>query len=493
MGSIDTNVTSVDLIVVGGGPTGLLTALLCERLGASVAIIDAKSGPLALGRADALNARTQQYLEVVGVLDHLQAQGITCNTSSIFGNGRFQSRQSHWWTSLKHVWQKNFLMIGQPVVEKVLSSQLGSMVYYGESAKDISEDIDSVRVSTNKGRIFQAKYCVAADGARSMIRQSLNIGFQGTKPEMTWAVMDVFLDTDFPICDEIITFELDGQSRVSWIPRERNMARFYILLDGEINEENCKASIKQHMAPYRVDFVATEWFSTFEVKERVASTFISHDGSGRIFLAGDAAHVHSVNGGQGLNTGIADAIALGWRLGHVLTHQDLKPGVKDTILRSYDTERRAVAQQVVNVAAKLVRDTTHKATQYVGSIEKNSSHITGMGISYENLLSPAIRDSNYGLFTAGRPCPDLYLTLDGQLNTSRLYSMVEYGKYLVLAIGDQPLPKVKLSKSVVWLSIQAQTNVGKPTANLGNKTYCTNFVSQNDKYTVIVRPDMLLA
>lgn len=113
------------------------------------------------------------------------------------------------------------------------------------------------------------------------------------------------------------------------------------------------------------------------VKERVASTFISHDGSGRIFLAGDAAHVHSVNGGQGLNTGIADAIALGWRLGRVLTHQDLKPGVKDTILRSYDIERRAVAQQVVNVAAKLVRDTTHKATQYVGSIEKNSSHITG--------------------------------------------------------------------------------------------------------------------
>ncbi|KAF5019126.1 hypothetical protein F66182_8895 [Fusarium sp. NRRL 66182] len=492
MGSIGNTITSVDLIIIGdlGGPTGLLTALLCKRLGVSVAVIDAKPGPLELGRADALNARTQQCLEVVGVLDHLRAQGIVCNTSSIYANGKFQSRQSHWWTSLKHVWQKNFLMVGQPVVEQVLSSQLGSEVFYGESAKDISEDTDTIRVSTDRGKIFHAKYCVAADGARSMVRQNLHIGFRGTKPEMTWVVMDVFLDTDFPICDEIITFELDGQSRVSWIPRERGMARFYILLDGEITEEKCKASIQEHMMPYRVDFVATEWFSTFEIKERVASTFISQDGAGKIFLAGDAAHVHSVNGGQGLNTGIADAFALGWRLGHVLTCPDLKPDVKDTILRTYDIERRAVAQQVVNVAAKLVRDTTHEATQYVGSIEKSSSHITGMGISYEGLPSAAIRDSQHGLFTAGQPCPDLYLTLDGQLTSSRLYSMVEYGKYLVLAIGDQPCSKVNPNESIVWLRIQAPTTVAQPTANVGNSVYRANFVGRKDNYTVVVRPDM---
>lgn len=165
---------------------------------------------------------------------------------------------------MKHVWQKNFLMIGQPAVEEALSSQLGTSVYYNESVTDISEGMDGVKVYTDHGNTFRGKFCVAADGAKSIIRQSLNIGFTGTKPEMTWAVMDVFLDTDFPRCDEIITFELDGQSRVSWIPRERNMARFYILLDGEITEEKCKASIKQHMMPYRVDFVATEWFSTFE-------------------------------------------------------------------------------------------------------------------------------------------------------------------------------------------------------------------------------------
>lgn len=188
----------------------------------------------------------------------------TTIASSVFANGVFKSRQSHWWTSLKHVWQKNFLMIGQPAVERALSSQIGTGLYYNESVTEISENTDEVTVHTDHGNTFRGKFCVAADGARSTIRQSLNIGFTGTKPGMTWAVMDVFLDTDFPRCDEIVTFELHGQSRVSWIPRERNMARFYILLDGEITEEKCKASIKQHMMPYRVDFPATEWFSAFE-------------------------------------------------------------------------------------------------------------------------------------------------------------------------------------------------------------------------------------
>ncbi|KPM39365.1 hypothetical protein AK830_g7196 [Neonectria ditissima] len=502
MGSREIETKTVDLIVVGGGPTGLLTALLCQRLGVSVVVIDAKPGPLALGRADALNARTQQYMEVVGVLDNLKAQGITCNSewldmvenpqshtnsieaSSIFADGVFKSRQSHWWTSLKHVWQKNFLMIGQPVVEQVLSTEFGNSICYNESVSLISEMENAVEVLTDRGNIFRGKYCVAADGSRSMIRTSLNFGFAGTKPEMVWAVMDAFLDTDFPRCDEIVTFELDGQSRVSWIPRERNMARFYILLDGEITEEKCKTSIKQHMAPYRVDFVKVEWFSTFEVKERVASSFISKDGAGKVFLAGDAAHVHSVNGGQGLNTGVADAFALSWRLAHVLNNPGLAAKVKSNILNSYDIERRTVAQDVVGVAAKLVRDTVHEATQYVGSIEKR------MGISYDKMHSPAIRESQRGLFTAGHPCPELYLIQSGQRSPRRLYSLVEYGKYLVLVVGTLDMIQPDLENSVSWFSIYPESAKARMLADGSGESYWADFVKENDNYVVVVRPDM---
>ncbi|KZL80264.1 fad monooxygenase [Colletotrichum incanum] len=380
MGSIprdDALETRVDLAIIGGGPTGLLTGYLAEKLGVSVCIIDSKQGPLELGRADALNARTQQYLEVVGILDDLIPQGITCNTSSTFADGDFKSRQSHWWTSLEHCFRKNFLMIGQPVVEKVLAERLKSSISYGETVSSISEDQDGVVTTTNKDRIIRSKYAVGADGARSTVRNTLGITFTGTKPEMIWAVLDTFIDTTFPVCSEIITFQLNGQSRISWIPRERGMARFYVLLDGEITQGKAENSIREHMAPHRVDFKKTEWFSTFDVKERIAGTFVSQNGGGRILLAGDAAHVHSVNGGQGLNTGIADSFALSWRLASILTNDKLSSDATDKLVRSYDIERRTVAQGVIDVAAALVRDTIKSAKEYVSTIEKNAGYITG--------------------------------------------------------------------------------------------------------------------
>lgn len=112
------------------------------------------------------------------------------------------------------------------------------------------------------------------------------------------------------------------------------------------------------------------------VKERIASSFISKEGSGRILLAGDAAHVHSVNGGQGLNTGIADAFGLAWRLAMAL-RPDLKKDAAANLIQSYDIERRTTAQEVINVAAALVRDTVHEAKKYVSTIQRNAAYITG--------------------------------------------------------------------------------------------------------------------
>lgn len=155
-------------------------------------------------------------------------------------------------------------MIGQPVVEQILAAELGDSIMFSEPVESVRENEKGVDVYAISGHIVHAKYCVAADGARSATRQALDIPFKGTKPEMTWAVLDTFMDSDFPRCPEIITFELNGESRVAWIPRERDMCRFYILLDGEINEERSKESIKKHLAPYRVEFTKKEWFSTFE-------------------------------------------------------------------------------------------------------------------------------------------------------------------------------------------------------------------------------------
>ena len=125
----------------------------------------------------------------------------------------------------------------------------------------------------------------------------------------------------------------------------------------------------------------------FSVKERLAGTFISKEGHGRIVLAGDAAHVHSVNGGQGLNTGVSDAFALAWRLSALARPSNLTTQARDDILRSYDIERRSTAALVIGVAAALVRDTIHTAKKYVSTIERNAGFITGTStitVAYHN-------------------------------------------------------------------------------------------------------------
>ena len=149
------------------------------------------------------------------------------------------------------------------------------------------------------------------------------------------------------------------------------MARFYVLFDdGQTAkpQEAVEEEIRKFLEPHRVDFRATEWFSTFEIKERVARNYFSPKGC--IVLAGDAAHVHAVNGGQGLNTGLADAFALAWRLNLALR------GFPE-VLESYETERRTSAVGIIDVAAKLVRSTVKTATEYVDLIERNAAYITG--------------------------------------------------------------------------------------------------------------------
>ncbi|KAH7226886.1 FAD binding domain-containing protein [Fusarium oxysporum] len=480
----------VDVTIVGGGPTGLFVALLLQPLGISVRVLDEKPCSLELGRADALNARTQQYFEVAGILDELLPDGLKCNTSSTFKAGDFKSRQNAWWVGIEHAFHKNFLMIGQPVVEQVMRNRLGDAVSYNEHVISIAEEDDSVTVMTSSGRKVRSKYAVGADGARSFVRNTLGISFTGTKPEMTWAVLDTFLDTDFPVCPEIITFELDGESRVAWIPRERGMSRFYVLLKGEITQQLAEQSIREHLAPYRVEFTKTEWFSTFHVKERLAGTFISKEGHGRIILAGDAAHVHSVNGGQGLNTGVSDAFALAWRLSALARASNLTPEARDDILCSYDIERRSTAAQVIGVAAALVRDTIHTAKKYVSTIERNAGFITGMGVNYSEFATPLIQGTELGIWKPGYRCLDVVIT-GSSGKTSRLYENVSYGDFIVLAIGRR-LPAISVSAPVYTILPNGSTNghMGCHQNRDGDKNFTADWVKNEDSAIVIVRPDI---
>lgn len=421
------NLPQIDLLIVGAGPVGLMCAHLARLSGLRARVIDKSTGPLQVGRADALNARSLQLLELAGLLELLYPLGKPCNTSSIWSGGKFVSRQSSWWDNLTGCFHKHFLMLGQAHLEQALDLKLKEAGASVERSTGI-ESIDLVpdgcmTVLTNGERVF-SKFVIGADGARSTVRERFQIPFEITRPELVWAVIDGVIETDFTKVPEIIVFHSET-SDVAWIPREGQLDRFYVRMDKkDFGIDEVVTKINRALRPHTLSFKRVVWFSQFSVKESVAERFQVED---RVFLAGDACHIHSVNGGQGLNTGLADAFNLVWKLNRVARAQ-----APSSLLNSYEAERKPVAISVVETSAELVRATkfsesgTH-AEDYLKIVERRAGHITGMGIRY------GVEGA------AGSRLHDLEVVENGV--SKRLYSLLDYSKFTVLVFGEAPVPE----------------------------------------------------
>ncbi|MDY1033906.1 FAD-binding protein [Stenotrophomonas sp. CFBP8980] len=416
--------TDVDVVVAGAGPAGLMCAYLGSQLGLRVLIADHSAGPLQAGRADALNARTLQLLQIVDLFDDLYPHGKPCNTSSVWAEGAFASRQSDWWDALQGCFHRHFLMIGQSFVEQLLDQRLrasGIAVQRGTAVTDVQQQAGGCLTRLSDGRSITSRYVIGADGAHSFVREQLRIPFEVTRPRMTWAVVDGVIDTDFPKVPEIIVFQAES-SDVAWIPREGELDRFYVRMDTrEFTFEQVMARINRATRPYSVRFSDVRWFSKFSVKEAVAARFAVEN---RVFLVGDACHIHSVHGGQGLNTALADAFNLMWKIGMVV-NQPVPAG----LLGSYEAERKPVALGVVETSRLLglaTRDPSSQqhATDYVGIVAQRSGYVTGMGVRYagEGLAGERVHDVLMGP-DAGRP--------------SRLYPLLDYRCFTLLVCGTR--------------------------------------------------------
>jgi 2-polyprenyl-6-methoxyphenol hydroxylase-like FAD-dependent oxidoreductase len=411
-----------DIVIVGAGPVGLMSAHLAHLCGMKVVVIDKSLGPLEVGRADALNARTLQLMELAGLFDELYPLGKKCNTSSVWSNGKFISRQSSWWDELEGCLHKHFLMIGQSFVEKLLDQKLkeaGPFVRRSTTVENIRLIDGGCLTTLSSGETIQSRYVIGADGSRSFVRNHFDIPFQIERPQLIWAVIDGIVDTDFPKVPEIISFQAET-SDVAWIPREGNIDRFYIRMDTkDFSIEDAIAKINLALQPHSLNFTEIIWFSQFSVKESVAEKFFVHD---RIFLAGDACHIHSVNGGQGLNTGLADAFNLIWKLNMVTNY-----GAPLALLQSYEDERIPVAKSVLETSGELVRSTKYSETgthalDYVKIVQRRAGNVTGMGIRY----------GDQGL--NGQRLFDFEVYKDG--NETRIYSFLDYTKFTLLVFGQ---------------------------------------------------------
>lgn len=455
---------TADILIVGAGPVGLMCAYLSHLCGIKAIIVDKTDKPLSVGRADALNARTLQLFEIVSLFDELYPLGKICNTSSVWADGKYVSRQSTWWDALEGCLHKYFLMIGQSYVEKLIDQKLkmnNMPVKRSTSVENIILNDAGCLTTLSTGEEIQSRYLIGADGSQSFVRNHFQIPFEIVRPQIIWAVIDGVIKTDFQKVPEIIVFQAET-SDVAWIPREENIDRFYIRMDTkEFTLEDVLKKINRAMQPHTVHFEKIVWFSQFSVKESVAEKFFFHD---RIFLAGDACHVHSVNGGQGLNTGLADAFNLIWKLKRVM-HE----GVSKALLQTYEDERKPVAQSVIDTSGKLVRSTKYSDTgthaqDYVKLVEKNAGNITGMGIRYnENTV-------------IGSRLFDMEIYYGAE--KTRLYSLLEYEKSTLLIFSNDE----------VLVDTPKSTNVIKIHFSQNENHYWTKSVCYENQM-ILVRPD----
>lgn len=417
--------SEVDILIIGAGPVGLLCAYLASLSGLSARIIDRSEGPLKVGRADALNARTLQLLKIAGLFDEIYPLGKPCNTSSVWKDGKFISRDSSWWDSLEGCEHKHFLMLGQAYLENILDQKLtekGQGVERCLSVSDIRLTSTGCETTLSNGDVVRSRFLIGADGSRSFVRNFFKIPFEITRPELTWAVVDAVVKTDFPKVPEIINFQTET-SDVAWIPREGELDRFYVRMDKkEFSLEEVLEKINRAISPHKLNFKKVLWSSQFSVKESVADQYSIQN---RVFLAGDSCHIHSVNGGQGLNTGLGDAFNLIWKMSMFLHH-----GFPEKILETYEEERKPVAQGVIETSGELVRATKHSyqgthALDYVQIVQRRAGFITGMGVRYGSEGERGERFHDIGLTT--------------NRERKRIYSLLDYQKYTLFCFCDEEL------------------------------------------------------
>jgi 2-polyprenyl-6-methoxyphenol hydroxylase-like FAD-dependent oxidoreductase len=338
---------STDVLVVGAGPVGLTLAAALEARGLDVVLIDKAAEGANTSRAAVIHARTLEALRGIAVSDELVRRGTIVPRFTVRDRDRALLTIDFDGLPGRHPYT---LMLPQDVTEEVLTSrleQLGGRVHRPYELARLDQDAAGVTATMLGGETLRAAYVVGADGMHSAVREQTGIGFAGERYDQSFVLADVHLDWELDDTEVMLYLSPAGLVVAAPLPGGRH--RIVATVD-EAPERPDRDHIQALLdargpqrRPARVKDVV--WSSRFRVHHRLADRYRE----GRIFLAGDAAHVHSPAGGQGMNTGIQDAVALAARLAGVL-----RDGADERILDEYEAERRPVAADVVAF--------THRAT-----------------------------------------------------------------------------------------------------------------------------------
>lgn len=343
-----------DVLIVGAGPTGLALATMLMRSGITPVIVDKLTTGQNTSRAAVIHAHTLEVLEQLGVSERLANQGLKLAKFSIRDRERVLVRLRF---DMLPTPYNCLLMLPQDMTEKILNEKLAEAkgaVRWGcavESLIETPEGVQATLVSSEGKQTLHARYVIGADGMHSLVRQTAGIGFTGDAYEESFVLADVEMNWEHGRDEVMLFFSPAGMVVVAPLPNVRY--RIVATLDNAPQEPNVAdiQALLDARGPTRgtAKVLHVHWSSRFRLHHRVADQYRR----GRFLLMGDAAHVHSPAGGQGMNTGLVDACVLGRILSEVISKRK-----DDSYLDQYETLRRPAAQQVLQLAGRL----THMAT-----------------------------------------------------------------------------------------------------------------------------------
>jgi 2-polyprenyl-6-methoxyphenol hydroxylase-like FAD-dependent oxidoreductase len=339
--------TKIDVLIVGAGPTGLVLALWLAKLGVKVRLIDKTAGPGTTSRALAVQARTLELYQQLDLAETVVARGHKVPAVNLWVKVASAAR-----VSFENIGSRltpfPFLQIfPQDQHERLLIERLEAHGVEIERCTELisfaeKEDRVVARLRGPDGQYdSEASYIAGCDGARSIVRETIGTGFPGGTYRQIFYVADVMasgpalngeLHIDLDEADFLGVFPLAaaGQARLIGTVRDERADRADTLTFKDVSDRAIN-----HL---KVQVAQVNWFSTYRVHHRVTE----HFRKGRAFLLGDAAHIHSPAGGQGMNTGIGDAINLAWKLAATLAGR-----APDSLLDSYEAERIGFARRLV--------------------------------------------------------------------------------------------------------------------------------------------------
>jgi 2-polyprenyl-6-methoxyphenol hydroxylase-like FAD-dependent oxidoreductase len=432
--------TNSDILICGAGAAGLTLGIDLARRGASFRLIEKRATPFDGSRGKGVQPRSQEVFEDLGILDRLMATGGLYPPQRRYpADGNFtdvlMTDDANPTPAEPYHWA---LMVPQFLTEAVMRdrlAELGAAVEFGCELTGFTQDFNGVTayLSGPAGQeTVRVRYLVGADGGRSFVRHALDIGFPGK----TLGVRVIGADVAVTGLNREVWHgwnegDMDRQIGLGPLPGT-DLFQFQAPIplegDADLSVKGLNAMLAQRSGRDDIRITAVHWASAFSMSARLADRYRD----GRVFLCGDAAHVHPPTGGQGLNTSVQDAYNLGWKLAATLA------GASDAVLASYEAERRPIAADVLGLSTRLLDDARRGE-------DKRGREVHQLDLNYRG--GALALDTRGGALAAGDRAPDAPLTgAAGQ--PVRLFELFKGPHWTLLLGSDAHVPAARKGLSI---------------------------------------------